>query len=373
MPFSNEGVSPGVALAVSGGGFRATLFHLGSLWRLNQMGYFPRLERVSSISGGSITAGYLGLKWNELRFDGAGYAANYEDLVVNPLRAFCRKNIDVLAVGEGTLLPWKKASDVVESAYRESLFGDATLQQMPDRPRFVINATNFATGVSFRFSKPYAGDYRIGLIRNPQFHIAQAVTCSSAFPPVLSPVIIKPDPNSFERTEGADLYDQPAYRQELVLTDGGVYDNLGLETVWNRYDTVLVSDAGAPFEFESTPDTSWVKQAMRAMDIATAQARGLRKRALIGDFNAKARQGAYWGIMTEIARYGVADALPCPAQRTSELASMRTRLNEFSESEQCRLINWGYAVCDAALRRHMQAPNQPPARWPYPDYALDKG
>ncbi|MDP3000802.1 MAG: patatin-like phospholipase family protein [Bryobacterales bacterium] len=372
MPFSSEGVAPGCALAVSGGGFRATLFHLGSLWRLNQLGFLPKLDRISSISGGSITAGYLAIKWNKLQFGASGYAPNFALEVVDPLRAFCSNNIDLIAIGESALLPWKKASDIVEAAYRDKLFGDANLQQLPESPRFVINATNFATGVSFRFSKPYAGDYRIGLIRNPKFRISQAVAASSAFPPVLSPVILEVDPESFEKTEGADLYDDAGFRKRLVLSDGGVYDNLGLETVWNRYQTVLVSDAGAPFSFECVPDTGWAQQAMRAMDIATNQSRGLRKRALIADFRSNARNGAYWGILTDILKYQAGEALPCPPAAIAELASLRTRLNAFSEREQCRLINWGYAVCDAALRSHMQAPNDPAAAWPYPNFALDR-
>ncbi len=373
MPFSDEGVAPGIGLALSGGGFRATLFHLGSLWRLNETGFLPRLDRISSISGGSITNGFLGLRFPALEFDAAGCAANFGPLIVEPLRAFCARDLDVFAIGEGALLPWKKASDVVERAYRERLFGEATLENLPPgKPRFVINATNFGTGVSFRFSRPYAGDYRIGLIENPKFQISTAVAASSAFPPVLSPVILKPDPNSFVRTRGADLYDQVEYRRELVLTDGGVYDNLGLETVWNRCDTVLVSDAGAPFEFKELPDTSWLQQALRAMDVATNQSRGLRKRALISDYQQHQRKGTYWGIMTPIGDYGLADSLPCPVEVTRALAGMRTRLNQFTEAEQCRLINWGYAVCDAAIRRWMGVANRPSAAWPYPAFALDR-
>ena len=372
MPFSSEGVSPGIALAVSGGGFRATLFHIGSLWRLNETGLLPKLDRVSSISGGSITAAFLGLKFGQLAFDAVGRATNFEPLIVSPLRAFCAKNIDVVAIGEGALVPWKKATDFVQQAYREHLFGAATLQDLPDTPRFVIGATNFGTGVSFRFSKPYAGDYRIGLIPNPTFPLSLAVAASSGFPPVLSPVVVKPDPNLFVKTAGADLYDTVAYRRELVLTDGGVYDNLGLESVWNRYETVLVSDAGAPFAFIELPDTSWMQQSLRAMDVATNQARALRKRALISDYQQQTRKGAYWGIMTPISAYGLTDTLPCPLQATRELAALRTRLNAFDEREQSRLINWGYAVCDAALRKWLGVANQPPATWPYPAFALEK-
>jgi len=76
--------------------------------------------------------------------------------------------------------------------------------------------------------------------------------------------------------------------------------------------------------------------------------------------------------MTPVAEYVLADTLPCPPQVTRELAGMRTRLNCFTEAEQCRLINWGYAVSDAALRRWAGVANQPPAAWPYPSFALDK-
>ena len=59
----------GIALCLSGGGYRAMVFHLGALWRLNELGFLPKLARISSVSGGSITAGALGLKWKQLQFD----------------------------------------------------------------------------------------------------------------------------------------------------------------------------------------------------------------------------------------------------------------------------------------------------------------
>lgn len=62
----------GTALCLSGGGYRAMLFHVGAIWRLNELGYLPRLERVSSVSGGSITAALLGLAWARLEFDSSG-------------------------------------------------------------------------------------------------------------------------------------------------------------------------------------------------------------------------------------------------------------------------------------------------------------
>lgn len=86
---------PGVGLALSGGGFRATLFHLGTLWRLNELGWLPKLTRITSVSGGSIAAGVLGHRWKRLTFDPQGVATNFETLITEPLRSFCQRNIDV--------------------------------------------------------------------------------------------------------------------------------------------------------------------------------------------------------------------------------------------------------------------------------------
>ena len=64
----------GIGLCLSGGGFRAMLFHLGCFVRLNELGLLPRLERVASVSGGSIAAGALAVAWPELEFDASGVA-----------------------------------------------------------------------------------------------------------------------------------------------------------------------------------------------------------------------------------------------------------------------------------------------------------
>jgi NTE family protein len=202
--------------------------------------------------------------------------------------------------------------------------------------------------------------------------VSLAVTASSAFPPVLSPVVVEARHADFQQTPGADLV-APEYHERLMLTDGGAYDNLGLETVWNRYDTVLVGDAGAQLGADPGVGTAWHAQAMRAFDIATDQARALRKRALIDDYRTGAGAGAYWGIGTDPAAYELAaPVLPCRDDRRKKLAAMRTRLNHFTEEEQCELINWGYAICDTAMRRHVLPAGNSVGAWPYPAYALDR-
>src|SRR5438093_9721820 len=90
----------GIALCLSGGGYRALLFHVGALWRLNELGYLPQLARISSVSGGSITAGVLGLHWNKLAFVN-DVATRFVEEVVAPLRAMANETIDVGDVLKG--------------------------------------------------------------------------------------------------------------------------------------------------------------------------------------------------------------------------------------------------------------------------------
>src|SRR5690242_9924235 len=109
-PVSGEGgekLEPGVALCLSGGGYRAMLFHVGALWRLNQLGYLPKLDRISSVSGGSITAATLGRSWGRLQFDANGVSPAFAAEIVAPLRRLAATTIDAGSIIGGILQPDK--------------------------------------------------------------------------------------------------------------------------------------------------------------------------------------------------------------------------------------------------------------------------
>jgi NTE family protein len=356
-------VEPGVALCLSGGGYRAMLFHAGALKRLNELAYLPRLDRVTSVSGGSITAGVLGVRWSDLRFNPDGVAVNFDDEVLAPLRALAGRTIDVRSIVSGIFGP-RSIGDQMIRAYRKHLFQDATLQQLPDRPRFVINATNMQSGVLWRFSKPYMRDYKVGEIKNPNTFVATAVAASAAFPPFLSPVRLRPKMDDYSPSDGEVLHAAP-HTTNVALTDGGVYDNLGLETAWKRYDTVLVSDGGGRLSPDPAVASDWARQGKRAIDVINGQVSGLRKRHVIDSFKAGLRKGTYWGTYTDIADYKVADPLPCPHDKTLLLADVATRLQALDRVTQERLMNWGYAVCDAAMRKWVVPDKPPPSAFPF--------
>jgi NTE family protein len=362
---ASRGPAPGIALCLSGGGYRAMLFHVGALWRLLDGGLLERLDRISCVSGGSITGGTLALAWGELRPGENGVLDRFRTHVVDPLRRLAAVTIDVPASLSGLLLPSRTISAEVERRYAKRLFGKSTLQDFPDRPRFVINSTNLQSGVLWRFSKPYARDYLVGEIEHPRVRVAAAVAASSAFPPFLSPARLDLRQEAFA-AHPDDVLTGQAYRSRPVLSDGGVYDNLGLETAWKRYRTVLVSDGGGKLAPQEKVPFDWARQSMRALKVIDGQVRSLRKRALIDSYRQGAREGAYWGIRTDISSYGFAGALSCPHEQTLELAKISTRLARLAPAVQERLINWGYAVCDAALGAHY--PSAPAAKraFPYP-------
>ena len=357
------GAPRGIALCLSGGGYRAMLFHVGVLWRLNQAGYLAKTDRFSSVSGGTITAAVLGMNWGQLAFDGQGVATRFEAALVQPVRKMAEQTIDESSVLRG-LFGMGSISEKIAQAYRKLLFGNKTLQDLPDAPRFVFNATNIQSGNLIRFSKPYIWDYRVGKVASPKIEIAIAVGASSAFPPVLSPVTLQLKDSDFVPNTGKDLQ-KPPYTTKLVLSDGGVYDNMGIETAWKQHETILVSDAGGKLQPEEDPKADWVRHSMRVLSVIDNQVRSLRKRQLIYAYQHGIRKGTYWGIRTDIRDYKLADALDAPLQQTQEIAGTPTRLAKMPGRLQERLINWGYAVCDAALRAHVDT-NLPKGSYPYP-------
>jgi len=374
--------SPGLALCLSGGGYRAMLFHLGVLWRLNEAGYLPKLDRISSVSGGSIIAGVLALKWPRLDFDPAGIARGFGKEIIEVIRAQAGRRIDLDALLEGIFLPGSAADKVIKS-YRKYLYGDATLQDLPDRPRFVFNATNMQSGALWRFEKPYMRDYRVGEVKNPKVLLAVAVASSTAFPPILAPVKLELKESDYTPGSGMDLQTAP-FMTKVYLADGGVYDNLGLETAWKRYDTILVSDGGGHLEADANPHLDWARQTLLVLDLIDNQVRSLRKRQVINalalreqllaqgvppddkELNLATRKGAYWGIRSHIADYHLDSALNCPPDNTSLLANTPTRMADTETQLQERLINWGYAISDAGLRKHVDPSLPAPAGFPYP-------
>lgn len=90
-----------------------------------------------------------------------------------------------------------------------------------------------------------------------------------------------------------------------------MYDNLGLETAWKRYTTILVSNAGGKLGDDATPPIDWARQSKRVLDVIDNQVRNLRARQVVGSLKNRERRGAYWSIRTAVADYPAPNCLTC--------------------------------------------------------------
>lgn len=120
----------GAGLCLSGGGYRAMLFHVGVLRRLYETGDLAQLERISSVSGGSITAGVLALAWDHL-YPSAGSPDPdaYTRLVQAPVLKMASTSIDVSSIALGLVEPWAS-----HRRQDQTLSGHALRRPHPGRP-----------------------------------------------------------------------------------------------------------------------------------------------------------------------------------------------------------------------------------------------
>lgn len=355
-----------VGFAASGGGYRAALFHLGALIRLNELGWLSRIDRFSGVSGGSIVLGALAAGWKELEFT-SGVATNFDTKITRPLMRFTRTGVDVWAILYG-LVPGLEPGQLLARFYR-GIVGSRTLQDLPDRPQFVFNATSLQTGVVVRFTKRYLRDYRAGCLPHPRIALADAIAASSAFPPYLSPMILRMPGSGLRPTDDPAVRDQ-GFHSRLVLTDGGVYDNLGLQTLAS-FRTIIASDGGSPGSVDASPNA--LLQLLRVLNVMQEQTRALRRHALVNDFQERRRRGTIWTIKTDLSGYPKPEG---PALLTvdrgwiARLATVGTRLWPYGDDLTHRLVNWGYAIADGGMRAWMRESGPAPA-WPFPREHLE--
>lgn len=363
-------------LALSGGGFRAMLFHVGALRRLYEIDALRPLTRISSVSGGSIAAAVLALCWDELH-DGPPDIALFKARVEQPLIEFASTRLDITAGLLGLSTPKSSIAEKAAAAYRR-LFNGATLQQLPIRPRFVFCATNLGSGSLVRFARPYTADRRIGMRGYLDLDLGTVVAASAAFPPFLSPMVIELDdsralteqfPRRRKDERPPELAGLRSFTHRLKLTDGGVYDNLGLQPL-DSFHTVLVSDGGGAFSFEPNVATNWLSHMVRCWLVTDNQVRALRRRGLVGDLIEGRRNGAFWGIGTEYRRYE-GRSLPVHPGWAETLQAVSTRLWPMPMETRQQLINWSYCLADAALRTYVDASLETPPSLPFSGAPLD--
>lgn len=331
-------------LALSGGGFRATLFHLGVIEHLRDAGVLSGVEEISSVSGGSICAAHLVLNWDRYNGTAEDFASARNELVnftsldirgrivrrlMLPWWLFWRRRILALFLGASQAAPtW-----MLRTYYRK-LFGNVTLHELPDTPRLHLLATNLTKGCLTSFgqkqvvhfpSSPAEPVVEIDAALTP---LASAVAASSAYPALFPPL-------SFT---GEDVGAKRSHRfGKEFFTDAGVSDNLGLrpfEYPGPGEGALLISDAGQSFMLRDAFAFGLVRTALRAADLMMFR---IRELALAGSKEAHAGK-------TFVASISDCEELPGAAPKSIQqcLEGIRTDLDAFSAIEAEELMRHGY-------------------------------
>jgi predicted acylesterase/phospholipase RssA len=245
-----------IGLALSGGGFRGTLYHLGVVRFLRDAGLLQNVSHITSVSGGSVLAAHLALNWD--RYCGS---ENEFEAAANEVTRFIQLDVrnrivrrySMAACLNGARRVFRAGvnrrltrSGLLESYYEKHLFGDKCLFELPDHPQLHILATNVGEGSLCSFTRrgiilqTRTSDDQPGfkLVQSGLATVSMAVAASSAFPGFFPPMELSAS------DIGATDHEFPPHS----FTDGGVFDNLGIrmfrwiEQSWMQKDNPLRVD-----------------------------------------------------------------------------------------------------------------------------------
>jgi predicted acylesterase/phospholipase RssA len=278
-----------IALSCSGGGYRATSFHLGSMSYLNHLQYNgrPLLENVkliSTVSGGSIT----GVVYALMKQRDKSFFYIYDFLLHKLSR------LDLIATGIEKLNPdavWanphktKNLINAFAEQYEQFTEGEtfSVFDTMKSHlENVVFNSTEFTNAINFRFKNPQAGLSGNNMIRVnkdqlSEVKLSDVMASSSCFPGGFEPLLWPSDyvhHDSPVLKQLAATY-QSAKLDNIGIMDGGIYDNQGIESILNYkkqqdqpyFDLVIISDVASPYMDAYKPYAGQPKTGFRKLTL----------------------------------------------------------------------------------------------------------
>ena len=153
---------PKLGLALSGGGFRATLYHLGVVRFLRDSGSLQDVTDIASVSGGSILAAHLVLNWDRYNGDDASFSAASDEMVRfaqfdlrNRIVRRLPMQFPLRLLAKLRFLNGRNHTPdaILEQYYKKYLYGDRCLYELPSSPTLHMLATNVSTGALSVFNR----------------------------------------------------------------------------------------------------------------------------------------------------------------------------------------------------------------------------
>jgi predicted acylesterase/phospholipase RssA len=359
---------PKIGLALSGGGFRAAIFHLGVIRRLEELGIMKDVAVVSTVSGGSIVGAYY-LCEMEDRLRSVPPARQHDPVlrvelfeqITEKFLAGVDHNLRTRAlIFTPFYHPWlfvktlflrafraSARSELIQAEYDSWFYNGDTLDHLPSvtpdkvtdetrgsvlyGPKLVINTTSLLSGERVSFSRePVSGINELSKVNGNVLRLSHVVGASSGVPVLFPPTAI-----------GGEL-----------LVDGGVSDNQGLGPLLDQdskdaCDLLLVSDASGQLEALDAMSTGEVSVYSRTNGVLMHQVR----RKLIELLQCSEKPFAFVHLFLNLK-----DRQGAPPHLSSAfipaVARLRTDLDQFSYIEREALMYHGYTLIDAQLRLH---------------------
>lgn len=387
-----------VGLALSGGGFRASLFHIGVLERLAELDILRHVGVISSVSGGSILAMHYYIKLKKLleeKHDSDIVREDYIALVKELKQEFTdgvKVNIRMQAIATVCTSTTKalgeqyqknlfdRAADKAPKKMRELYIKPRGWSEDVFKPHFhnlelinkvpilIINATAQNNGHNWRFTasgmgeNPYMYDsttdknivyeYRRYEDFPPPYNetsIGDAVAASSAVPGLFDPIEMK------------GIYPDTT----IALSDGGVYDNQGIASIIDEEcNIVIISDASKQLNEIKTPPLFTFGMLSRTNDVLMNKirdtefelAKEMQKNGRIdalavihlkhGFGVAVAKENGENQSSSDTDLYKILDK---EIQKT--LANIRTDLDAFHDTESAALMYSGYEISSYQFKK----------------------
>lgn len=389
MNESKKEPASAIGLALSGGGVRAAAFHAGVLRYLAEKNLLEKVVHVSSVSGGSL---FVGLVFQHGNYSWPQSETYLREVFPHVRQTLTTQSLQYSAILRLILNPlnWRfvlSRANVLAQAIRSLWCVKVPLSALDGSPVWSINCTTGETGRRYRFKSGTMGDYELGYANVDDFPLARAMAISAAFPGGIGPLTLKTMKFHWKKRKQWNATEpekyQPPYNH-LHLYDGGLYDNLGIEPMFDvgqqslkKDETLsadvtylLVSDGGAPLARQTIPHPLNPFRFKRIADIALDQCRALRVRAFVNFLQSNYASGAYVGIgmaaESSIKRFAKGrEALAAklltytwlPADDARRAATYSTTLGKLSEDTFDLLERNGYETAKWNMEMMSQEPN----------------
>lgn len=356
-----------IGIALSGGGIRATIFHLGLFKWLAEHGLLEKVKRVSSVSGASLCVGLI-YSHNHLAWPSS--EAFLSAVLPSIEKVILAKDIQTSAILRLIFTPyyWNKKVNIIAKQLERQWGVYGNLSDLSGDPVWYTNCTTYETGKRFRFCKEDMGDYKIGYVKWPSIPLSHVMSASAGFPILIGPYCMNTREYQWSPSKYSSA-DYSAKHKTIHLWDGGVYDNLGLESIFKPNDAgtlsggldfMIVSNASAsisPYRRQTGFSYANLK---RLLDISMDQVTALRSRMVV-DFLKRTNQGMYLKIGNSAEKIAAdskcSDDLKrfllqaCLSTSEAERAmNYKTTLQKPKKSDYQLLLRHGYEVANCIYR-----------------------